>query len=158
MAKNRLRYIFGSAMILILVCLAACSYQEQPSENRAENAIQDMKDHEVVIKYVNGNDRLYYQITADAEFIQQLDLQNWQLKEADDTLTLDEYLVVRIAENYEIVIYSNQVGKIYDYYGTYGTNSPESLFYETALKLQAIIDYLDMRTTSNPSCNIGFEN
>lgn len=149
---------FVAILLLMFFCLAVCAQKEQQSENRVENAIQDMVNGEVFIKYVSRDGKLYYQIIASEKFIEQLDLRNWELEETDNILDFDEYLVVRIAEKYEIVIYSNQVGKIYDYYGTYGTRDSEALFYKTALNLQTVVDFLDQHTESRPNCNIGFEN
>ena len=161
--KKSLCFALGAALVLVLVCLAVYSHRVQSEKNWVENrvvdTIQDMMDRTVYIKYVNDGGKLYYKIAAvSEEFIQQLDLQNWQLKELDNDLVLDEYLVVRIAEKYEIVICSNQIGKIYDYYGAYGTHNPETLFYKTTPKLQEIINCLDQHASKLATYNIGFEN
>lgn len=153
-----LRFTPGVILLFAILCLPACGQNGHQSENRAEETIQAMIDHEVFIKYVSSGDNVYYQLIASDELIHQLDLWSWELEETDHTLDFEEYLVVRLAEKYEIVIDSNQVGKIYDYYGTYGTRDPEALFYHTALKLQTIVDFLDQYAEHCPNCNIGFEN
>lgn len=161
MLKNTgrpLRFMLFLILLLMLVCLFAYAQKGQHPENRVENTIQDMVGNEIFIKYVNSDDELYYQMIASDEFIEQLGLQNWKLEETDNTLDFAEYLVVRIAEKYEIVIYSDQVGKIYDYYGTYGTCDQEDLFYKTTLDLQTIVGYLGQNAESRPNCNVGFEN
>lgn len=158
--KERFPFCFMCYVILLLmlVCLAGCTQKGQQSESRVDKTIRDMNGGEVFMKYVNSDDKLYYQMIASNEFMEQLDLQNWELDETGNAVDSEEYLVVRIAEKYEIVIYSNQVGKIYDYYGTYGTCDRETTFYKTTLNLQTIVDFLDQYAESLPYCNIGFEN
>lgn len=161
MVKNRKFWLCFTLFVILLsmlICLTACNRKKQQSENPVDNAIQAMVDHEVFIKYTNNDNELYYQIIASDELIEQLDLQNWEPNETGVSLDFDQYLVIRIAEKYEIVICSNQVGKIYDYYGTYGTYTSETLFYKTALNLQTLMDFLDKYAQCLPGCNIGFEN
>lgn len=156
--KSRILISFCVVVILVLACTILCNSRGQQPEDRTEKVISDMKYHNVAIKYVSGNDKLYYQIAASEEFIKQFNLQNWVLTDAENTLTTDKYLVVRIAEKYEIVLFSNQLAKIYDYYGSYGTDEPESLFYKTSSKIQTIVDFLEQSTGSNPYYDVGFEN
>lgn len=150
--------LYAFCCFTLIVCLSACTQNEQQSESRIETAIRNIESSEISIKYVSGSDESYYEMIASDELIQQLNLQSWELDKTGQASDPEEYLVFRIAEKYEIVIYSNQLGAIYDYYGSYANRDAETTFYTTTLDLQAIVDFLNQHAESRPYCNTEFEN
>lgn len=158
--KNKLYFSLTAILILTFICLITFKFKEQQLklETKIEDTILDIENHEIFIKYANGNDILYYYIIASDNFVKILNLNNWELEGAKGIQNSDEYLVIRIAEKYEIIIYSNQTSKIYDYYGALGTYDSEVFFYKTNLDLQTIINFLNNYAESSLTCNVKFEN